>query len=242
MRLKVIALGMKCLQTPMFQTVPQTVINQENKRLETMVSKVDFKKKFKDLYLPSKKRVAIIDVPNMHFLKIDGQGSPGDSPEYKDAMKVLYAVAYKIKFLSKAEGKDYVVPPLEGLWWADDMDDFTNGNRDMWKWTMMIMQPEWVNEELLKEAIDITAEKKPELKKVLPKLRFEEYNEGKSAQIMHIGPYTEEGPTIEKLHQFIKEQGGKFNGYTQKHHEIYIGDPNRGKPENLRTVIRQPYS
>lgn len=173
---------------------------------------------------------------------IDGIGSPGDSPAYKAAMKVIYPVAYKIKFLSKAEGRDYVVPPLEGLWWADDMNDFRNGNRDKWKWTMMIRQPEWITEEQFKEAIKITTEKKPELKDLLPKLRFESFEEGKSAQIMHIGPYSEEAPTIERLHQFIKEQGGIFNGHELKHHEIYIGDPRRGNPANLRTVIRQPYN
>ena len=168
-----------------------------------MPAKIDFKKKLKDLYLPSKSDVVSIDVPEMQFLMIDGIGSPGDSQEYKDALAALYPVAFKIKFLSKAEGKDYVVPPLEGLWWADNMEDFTEGNRNKWKWTMMIMQPDWITQDMINEAIAIMKEKKPELSNLLPKLRLETYVEGKVAQIMHIGPYSEEGPTVQKVHDFI---------------------------------------
>ncbi len=207
-----------------------------------MSAKIDFKKKFKDLYQPSAKEVVVVEVPEMQFLMIDGMGSPGDSQKYQDALATLYPVAFKTKFLSKGKGKDYVVPPLEGLWWADDLNDYRSGNRDNWKWTMMIRQPDWITEKLIEEAIAITNDKKPELSELLPKLRLEKYLEGKSAQIMHIGPFSEEGPTVDKVHKFIEDQNGKFDGFNQKHHEIYLSDPRKAKPENMRTVIRQPFS
>ena len=206
-----------------------------------MPAKTDFKKSMKDLYQPSPKQVVMVDVPEMQFLMIDGMGSPGDSQEYQEALATLYPIAYKIKFLSKGNGKDFVVPPLEGLWWADNMEDFNEGNRDNWKWTMMIMQPDWIDEELFNEAVEISVSKKPELKKLISKLRFEKFKEGKAVQIMHIGPYSEEGPNIQKIHDFIHQNGGSFNGHNLKHHEIYLSDPRKAKPENMKTVIRQPY-
>ena len=204
--------------------------------------KIDFKKSLKELYQPNAKEVTLVEVPRMQFLMIDGMGSPGDSEEYNNALNALYPVAFKTKFLSKSKGKDYVVPPLEGLWWADNMDDFKNGNREKWKWTMMIMQPNWITQQMIDEAIEITKEKKPELSDLLPKLRVEKYIEGKAAQIMHIGPYSEEGPTIAKIHEFIQEKGGKFNGYEQKHHEIYLSDPRKANPTKMKTIIRQPFN
>ena len=173
---------------------------------------------------------------------IDGMGSPGDSKEYQDALAVLYPIAFKTKFLSKAKGKDYVVPPLEGLWWADDMKDFIKGDRDKWKWTMMIMQPDWITNEMFKKAIEETKQKKPELSKLLPKLRLEKYKEGKAAQIMHVGPYSEEGPTVQKVHEFIQNEGGTFDGHNQKHHEIYLSDPRKANPATMKTVLRQPFN
>ena len=210
--------------------------------MKIIPTKLDFKKTQKELYQPKAKEVVIVEVPEMQFLMIDGMGSPGDSKEYQEALATIYPVAFKTKFLSKAKGKDYVVPPLEGLWWADDMNDFRSGNREKWKWTMMIMQPEWITKELIKEAIEITRKNKPELSELLTKLRIENYNEGKTAQIMHLGPFSEEGPTIDKVHNFIEKQNGKFDGFNQKHHEIYLSDPRRAKPENMKTVIRQPFS
>ena len=207
-----------------------------------MPAKVDFKKSMKEYYQPSSKEVVFVDVPEMQFLMIDGMGSPGDSKEYQDALAVLYPIAFKTKFLSKGKSKDYVVPPLEGLWWAEDMDDFTEGNRDKWKWTMMIMQPDWISQDMIDEAIAITKEKKPELSPLLPKLRLEKYKEGKVAQIIHVGPYSEEGPTVQKVHDFIKNEGGIFDGHTQKHHEIYLSDPRKANPATMKTVIRQPFT
>ena len=125
-----------------------------------MIPKVDFKKTLKEFYQPNSKEVVLVEIPEMQFLMIDGTGSPGDSEEYLNALGVLYPVAFKAKFLSKAKGKDFVVPPLEGLWWADDMDDFINGNREKWKWTMMIMQPDWITQKIINEAIKLTNEKK----------------------------------------------------------------------------------
>ncbi len=206
-----------------------------------MPVKIDFKKTLKGLYQPNSKEVVVVDVPEMQFIMIDGVGSPGDSQEYQDALAVLYPVAFKTKFLSKAKGKDYVVPPLEGLWWADDMKDFTEENRDKWKWTMMIMQPDWITQEMIKEAITITSDKKPELSELLPKLRLEKYTEGKTAQIMHIGPYSEEGPTVQKVHKFIQKKAGKFDGHSNKHHEIYLSDPRKANPATMKTVIKQPF-
>ncbi|MFW9951181.1 MAG: GyrI-like domain-containing protein [Candidatus Thorarchaeota archaeon] len=195
----------------------------------------------KELYQPNSKEVVIVNVPKMQFLMADGIGSPGDSKEYQDALAILYPVAFKTKFLSKAKGKDYVVPPSEGLWWADNMNDFIQGNRNKWKWTMMIMQPEWITRSMINEAIEITKDNKPELSELLPNLRFETYEEGKAAQIMHIGPYSEEAPTIKKIHDFIKNQGRTFDGHKNKHHEIYLSDPRKANPATMKTVIRQPF-
>ncbi len=206
-----------------------------------MSKKVDFKKTLKELYQPSAKEVVLVNVPEMQFIMIDGIGSPGEAQEYMDAIASLYPVAFKTKFMSKEKGRDYVVPPLEGLWWADDMSDFLKEERDKWQWTMMIMQPEWVTHTMIKNAIKITQEKTPDIPDNISKLRLDKYHEGTCAQILHIGPYSEEGPTIEKLHAFIEEQGGTFDGHQQKHHEIYLSDPRRVKPEKMKTVIRQPF-
>jgi hypothetical protein len=202
------------------------------------MTKTDFKKEWKHLYKPSSKEFEIVDVPPMNFLMIDGQGDPNTAQEYQEALEALYAVAYKIKFMSKKElGKDYVVPPLEGLWWAEDMDVFTtSGDKDDWLWTMMIMQPEWVTEELFEEARDQVGKAKAPT--ALSKIRLENYHEGLSVQIMHIGPYSEEGPTIHKLHhEFLPKNSFLEAG---KHHEIYLGDPRKVAPEKLKTVLRQP--
>jgi len=199
--------------------------------------KVDYKKELKDLYRPSAKKVVQVDVPEMNFLMIDGVGDPNTAQEYKDAVEALYAVSYALKFMVKRgeTAVDYGVMPLEGLWWMDDMSQFSVEAKDMWKWTMMIMQPKCVTQDLLEQALAQVAKKKNP--PALPKMRFESYHEGLGAQIMHIGPYAAEAPTIEKIHQFIAENGYQLCG---KHHEIYLSDPRRAAPEKLKTVIRQP--
>ena len=200
------------------------------------MTKIDFKKELKHLYNPSAKKVEIIDVPVMKFLMIDGSGDPNTAQEYRDAVEALFAVSYALKFMvKKGKGVDYGVLPLEGLWWTDDMAQFSTENKDAWKWTSMIMQPEYVREDLVSKALEQVKKKKNP--PALPKLRFQNFHEGLSAQTMHIGPYSAEGPTIERLHNFIKEKGYELR---DKHHEIYLSDPRRSAPERMKTVIRQP--
>lgn len=201
--------------------------------------KIDFKKEMKDFYAGvSAKEFSIVDVPSLNFLMIDGKGYPGTSQEYQDAMATIYPVSYTLKFMLKEKGKDYVVMPLEGLWWAKDMDVFTTDfmeKKDEWLWTSMVMQPAFITQEKVNKAIETVKIKKDP--PALSKLRFEEYTEGLSAQILYFGSYSDEGPTIERLHNFIEEQGYERRG---KHHEIYLSDPRRTKPEKLKTIIRQP--
>jgi hypothetical protein len=200
--------------------------------------KVDFKKELKHLYRPSVKEFAVVDVPPMQFLMIDGRGDPNTAQEYAFALETLYAVAFKAKFISKKqEGKDYVVPPLEGLWWAEDMEAFAVArNKNVWEWTMMIMQPDWLTLEMYEAAVAQVGKQKD--LPALPKLRLEPYNEGLSVQILHLGSYDDEGPTIARMHRDFMPA----NGYVPagKHHEIYLSDPRRVAPDKLKTVLRQP--
>ncbi len=201
------------------------------------MAKIDYKKELKHLFKPSPKQVEIVDVPQMNFFMLDGKGDPNTSPEYQDAVEALYSLSYTVKFMIKKGelGIDYGVLPLEGLWWMDDMTQFSVENKDNWQWTMMIMQPDMVTTRLISEAIEQVKKKKNPA--ALSKIRFEAYSEGKAAQIMHIGPFSEEGPTVEKVHKFIEENGGKRRG---KHHEIYLTDIRRAAPEKWKTIIRQP--
>lgn len=202
------------------------------------MSKIDFKKELKHLYRPSAKNEVAVDVPEMNFLMIDGLGEPG-SESFGIAIEALYSVSYTLKFMIKKGdiAVDYGVLPLEGLWWADDMADFIADNKANWKWTLMIMQPSYITKALVGEAIEQVRTKK-KLTSV-DKLRFEAFTEGPCAQTMHIGPFSEEGPTVERVHRFIESNGNQLAG---KHHEIYLSDFRRTKPENLKTIIRQPYS
>lgn len=198
--------------------------------------KRDFKKINKDLYQPPREPV-IVDVPAMNFMMIDGEGDPNTETWYEACIEALYSIAYSIKFIVKERSAelDFVVPPLEGLWWAEDPTAFTAGRRDEWKWTVMIRMPEPVDGDLYVRGRDVACGKKSLA--AADSMRFEEYAEGLSAQVMHIGPYADEAPTIERLHAFIAEQGHQPRG---KHHEIYLSDPRRTKPEKLKTVLRQP--
>ncbi len=200
------------------------------------MEKVNLKKELKQLYSASAKEVAIVDVPEMKFLVVDGRGDPNTAQEFKDAVEVLYSASYALKFMIKKKKEiDYGVMPLEGLWWTDDMNQFSMENKDIWKWTVMIMQPKYVTEELVGEALE-QARKKKDLP-LLSSVRYESFHEGLSAQIMHVGPYSAEGPTIEILHNFIEGNGYALKG---KHHEIYLSDPRRSAPEKMKTIIRQP--
>lgn len=199
------------------------------------MDKVDFKKTLKQYYVPPKEFV-IVDVPEMKFVMVDGHGDPNTAQEYQDAVEALYAVAYKIKFISKKTlEKDYVVPPLEGLWWAEDMGTFLTGEKSQWDWTMMIMTPEWISVEIFDEAVEQVRQAKDPAS--LDQVRLERYHEGLSVQIMHIGSYDDEGPVLAQMHSdFIPNNGFVENG---KHHEIYLSDPRRVAPEKLKTVLRQ---
>ena len=203
------------------------------------MSKIDYKKELKHLYRPSAKKVEAVDVPRMNFLMIDGEGDPSTSQEFKDAIGVLYPLSYTLKFMIKKGGigVDYGVLPLEGLWWADEMSSFNVENKNSWQWTLMIMQPELVTEEMVQEANEQVMKKKNPVS--LPLVRFESFEEGKVAQILHVGPFSEEGPSVEKVHAFIEESGSQRRG---KHHEIYLSDIRRAAADNLRTIIRQPMS
>jgi hypothetical protein len=202
-----------------------------------IVVKLDLKRELKALYGPTKDKVTVVEVPELRYLMIDGQGDPNTSTRYREAIETLYPVAYTLKFMLKAEGLDMVVMPLEGLWWAADMGSFLSGDRDAWCWTSMILQPDEVAPALVTKASEqARAKRNPPL---IDELRLESYREGKAAQILHIGPYADEAPTIERLHRHIEELGGELRG---KHHEIYLSDPKRTAPEKLKTVIRQPFA
>lgn len=202
------------------------------------MEKTDFKKTLKHLYRPSGKDFSVVEVPEMQFLMVDGEGDPNTAEEYKQAVEALYGVAYKLKFASKKQlERDYVVPPLEGLWWAEDMDTFITRDKSQWSWRMMIMTPDWITEDLFQQVVaTIAGGKEPPA--ALSKVRLERYHEGLSAQIMHIGSYDDEGPTLARLHQ----EWMPANGYTENglHHEIYLSDPRKVAPEKLKTVLRQP--
>ncbi len=204
------------------------------------MEKVDYKKQLKEFYGGKVGNIVKVHVAKMNFIMIDGKGDPNTSQEYTDAIQALYPVAYAIKFISKIKyGNDFGVMPLEGLWWTKNMADFSTKDKSNWLWTAMIMQPDIVNEDIFKQAVEQVRQKK--LPKSLDKLRFKSYDEGRAAQVMYVGPYSDEGSTIENLHEFITEQGGKLAGNTKHHHEIYLGDPRRTAPEKLKTIIRQPF-
>lgn len=197
--------------------------------------KLDLKKQMKALWQPPIGKFAIVDVPRLNFVKIDGKGDPNTAVAYSQAIQWLYSISYTLKFMSKAVGRDYSVAPLEGLWWSDDMSDFTAGKKDNWSWTAMIMQPEGITPGMFAAALDKTRDK---LGAPPASVRFESFDEGLSVQTMHIGPYADEGPTIARLHQeFLPANGLTENGH---HHEIYVGDPRRSAPDKLKTIIRQP--
>jgi hypothetical protein len=199
------------------------------------MDKVDLKKELKNLYNPSSKDVTDVDVPAMNFLLVDGEGAP-TSTQYGFAIEALFSVSYTLKFIvKKNKGVDYAVMPLEGLWWVDDMTKFSADRKDEWKWTAMIMQPKYVSTEDFTIAVEQVKKKKNPAG--LSKVRFESFKEGPSAQIMYVGPFSAEGPTIAKLHAHITSGGHALSG---KHHEIYLNNPATTAPEKLKTILRQP--
>lgn len=198
---------------------------------------MDFKKQFSSFYNPPKKLVEILEVPTFSFLMVDGKGDPNQSAEYQQALEALFTFSYTLKFMVKKSPAifNYSVMPLEGLWWVTPPDVFSLTNKTIWHWTAMVMQPPFIDATQVEEA-----RKKSQAKKDLPllaKIRFEKYSEGLAAQTLHIGPYSAEQPTIDRLHQEIERQGYKKTG---KHHEIYLNDPNRTAADKIKVIIRQP--
>lgn len=204
-----------------------------------MTDKTDFKKTL-DSYRAKRGEFRIVDVPVLRYLMLDGHGDPNRSPEFADAVESLYPVAYKLKFASKRGlGRDYVVPPLEGLWWADDMDAFTAArDKSQWDWTMMLMVPDWIDSAMVAAAVEQAGSKNrpPRLHDV----RFELLSEGRCAQFLHVGSFDDEAAVLAKLHhEFIPASGLRMTG---KHHEIYLSDFRSTAPDKQRTILRQPVS
>ena len=201
------------------------------------MDKVDFKVTLKEYYAARPRTFSQVVVPEFTYLMVDGSGDPNTSPQYSTAIEALYTLSYTLKFMSKGElSRDYTVPPLEGLWWSNDMADFEKGNRTAWLWSAMIMLPEWITPALFREGVAVAAKRKPECD--LSRVRSEALNEGLSVQTLFIGPYRDEAPVISELHtSYLPANDLVENG---KHHEIYLSDPRRTDPAKLRTIIRQP--
>ncbi|AUI50953.1 GyrI-like domain-containing protein [Arthrobacter crystallopoietes] len=199
--------------------------------------KIDFKKQIGSYSAP-RGRFSVVTVPVMQFLMIDGHGDPNTAQAYDDALKTIYPVAYKLKFFSKTElDRDYTVMPLEGVWWAEDMEAFTNArDKSQWDWTLMIMVPDWITPEHYEAARETVASKggAPSLNAV----RLERLDEGLSVQILHVGSYDDEAAVLYEMHnRFIPDNGLRMTG---RHHEIYLSDPRRAGPDKLKTIVRQP--
>ncbi|MEI8280033.1 MAG: GyrI-like domain-containing protein [Bacteroidota bacterium] len=199
------------------------------------MEKIDLKKTL-GTYKAKINKPELITAAAMNYLMIDGKGDPNHSKDFQDAIETLYSVAYTLKFMVKKGliGVDYGVMPLEALWWADDMNDFTAGKKENWHWTAMILQPDIITNDLYREA-KILAVSRKELV-AIDQLRFEQFKEGTCAQVLYIGPYCKEKETIISLHNFIKDQGYQLTG---KHHEIYLNDARRTAEAKLKTIIRQ---
>lgn len=200
------------------------------------MDKIDFKKTLSKLYGAPKGGFASVEVPILLFVKVDGKGDPNREPGYRRAIEWLYSVSYAMKFAAKAKpGKDYVIPPVEGLWWADDPTDFVTRRKHLWRWTMMIMVPDFIDRSLYDAAVAKTRDKLGESPETL---RLELLNEGRCLQTLHIGSYDDEGPILAKLHdEVMPAQRLTFAG---PHHEIYLSDPRKTPPEKLKTILRQP--
>jgi hypothetical protein len=200
------------------------------------VTKIDLKKDLKHLYQPSAREVVQVDVPPLRYLMVDGTGDPTTSAHYARAVEALFSVSYAAKFMVKKgpTAIDYAVMPLEGLWWSDDMASFVENDRTKWQWTMMILQPDFVDESLLRDALADVKRKKG--LDTVDALRIERFTEGPCAQTLHVGPFTAEGPTIQRVHDFIEARGSLAG----KHHEIYLSDIRRADPARWKTIIRQP--
>jgi hypothetical protein len=202
---------------------------------QDQIQSIDHKKVFKDLYHPPKKPV-ILEIPAMHYLKIDGRGNPNDSEEFSEKTQLLYALSYAIRFDVKKHLKiAYTVMPLEGLWWAQDMDTFHTRDKAAWQWTLMILQPEFVTAEMVETGkAEVIRKKKLEQ---VREIRFEPYEAGTVVTMLHIGSYDDETPNIQWMHTYAKDQGYQLHGF---HQEIYLSDPRKTTAEKMKTILRQP--
>ena len=196
----------------------------------------DVKTERRDLYAPPESFV-VVEVPPMPFLVVDGHGDPDTAPAYREAVEALYTASYAVRALAaKARlGRVHTVGPLEGLWSAEDLEVFRTRDKDAWDWTMMITQPDWITAELVEDALAAARRKRLP---ALDLLRFETYAEGRSVQVLHVGSYDDEAPTLQRLHREFLPANGLVP--TGRHHEIYLSDPRRTEPARLRTVLRQP--
>ena len=201
------------------------------------MEKYDLKKQWKHLYGAKSGPIVAVEVPRLTYLMVDGEGDPNTSPAFSEAIEALYSLSYTLKFSLKKSPRaiDYGVMPLEGLWWADDPRAFFEANKSAWKWTAMILQPEFIARREVDDAFEQVRKKKNPA--ALDRVRFATLEEGPSAQVLYIGAFSEEGPTIQRIHDFIHAAGKELRG---KHHEIYLSDPRRTAPEKLKTIIRQP--
>ena len=202
------------------------------------MSAIDLVAGLKPLYAPPREPV-LVQVPELSFLMVDGCGAP-EGAAYQEALQALYGAAYTLKFaLKKADPeRDFRVAPLEGLWWVEDHAPGLaelQAQRERWQWTMLIAVPGHITGDDVAQAVAQAGRRRP--LPALPKVRLERFAEGRAAQVLHVGPYADEAATIERLHAFIAVQGCTPRG---RHHEIYLGDPRRTRPERLKTVIRQP--
>jgi DNA-binding PadR family transcriptional regulator len=205
---------------------------------ETTMQTFDIKKERKDLYGPKSADFAIVEVPPLQFLMVDGHGDPNTSSAYREAVEALYTASYGVRAAAKANFRRvHTVGPLEGLWSADDPEVFQTREKSAWDWTLMIVQPDWITAELVDEAL--TAAGKKQLP-ALELIRFERYSEGRCVQILHLGSYDDEGPTLARMHaEYLPVHGLSMTG---RHHEIYLSDARKTEPARLRTILRQPVS
>ena len=205
------------------------------------MEKFDFKKAFKHLFTASATKPAIIQVPDCQYLMVDGKGNPNGNPAFEQAMQTLYGVMYTLKMGWKFEKierphgyVDFTVPPPEALWWMADGGEFDMNRKADWRWAQMMILPDFFTQKMVDEAAAAVREKKGQ--DAIAPYRFERWEEGTCVQVLHVGPYTAEGPTIEKMHGFAAENGYELHG---KHHEIYLNDPRRVAPEKIKTILRQ---
>lgn len=202
-----------------------------------MTDKIDFKREL-DSYRATSRRFRVVEVPDLQYLMIDGHGDPNTSPMFSGAVTALYPVAYRLKFASKKElGRDYAVMPLEGLWWADDMESFTAArDKSSWDWTLMTMVPDWITADMFASAVREAGKKQRPAR--LGDIRLASLSEGRCVQTLHVGSYDDEAGLLAQMHQeFIPGNGFAMAG---THHEIYLSDSRKVAPDKLRTILRQP--